>query len=53
VARHIACLVAKGFAQVEGIDFNETFSRIAWMESIWAMFVVVAIEDLEMHQMDF
>ncbi len=25
VARHIACLVAKGFAQVEGIDFNEHF----------------------------
>jgi hypothetical protein len=27
-------LVAKGFIQVEAIDFNETFSLIARMESI-------------------
>jgi hypothetical protein len=45
-------LVAKGFIQVEGIDINETFSLIAQMESIWIVFVVVAIANLEMYQMD-
>jgi len=28
VAKHKACLVAKGFTQVEGIDFNETISHV-------------------------
>jgi hypothetical protein len=32
MARHKACLVAKGFAQVEGINFNDIFSLIAQME---------------------
>ncbi len=34
MARHKAHLVAKGFIQVEGINFNETFSLTAQMESI-------------------
>lgn len=28
VARHKTCLVAIGFSQLEGIDFNETFSFV-------------------------
>ncbi len=52
VAKHKACLVAKGFTQVEGIDFNETFSHVQQMESIQTLLVIVDIEDLEVHQMD-
>jgi hypothetical protein len=29
VARHKGYLMAKGFTQVEGLDFNETFSIVA------------------------
>jgi hypothetical protein len=34
MASHKVCLVTKGLIQVEGINFNETFSLIARMESI-------------------
>ncbi len=44
--------MAKIFTQVEGIDFKETFSPFAQMKSIWDVFIVVAIEDFEVHQID-
>jgi hypothetical protein len=44
--------VARGFTQVEDIDFNEIFSFVAWMESIWIVFLILAIEYLKVHQMD-
>jgi hypothetical protein len=40
-------LVVKGFTQVEGVDFNETFSFVVWMESIQNMLVVVNIKDFK------
>ncbi len=52
MVRHMAHLVARGFTQIEGINLNETFSLVAWIESIWVVLVVVAIQDLEVYQMD-
>ena len=52
VDRHKAHLVAKGFSQVEGIDYTETFSPVAKMNSIHLVLSLVAPFKWEVHQMD-
>ena len=37
VTRNKARLVCKGYAQIEGIGFEETFSPVARMEAIWLL----------------
>lgn len=44
--------VAKGYHQVEGIDYKETFSLTANMTSVRALMQVAVQEDLTLHQMD-
>jgi len=50
--RYKACLVAKGFSQREGIDFNKVFSPVVKHSSIWVLLVIVALFDLELEQLD-
>jgi hypothetical protein len=45
-------LVTKGFSQVEGIDYNETFSHVAKMNSICLVLSLDASHKWEVHQMD-
>jgi len=47
-----ARLVAKGFTQLEGVDFDETFSPVARFESLRLLLVLAMLEDWEIHQMD-
>ena len=47
-----AKLVVKGFSQVEGIDYTETFAPIAKMNSICLVLSLVASYKWEVHQMD-
>jgi Reverse transcriptase (RNA-dependent DNA polymerase) len=47
-----AHLVAKGFTQVHGIDYDETFSPVARFESLRLLLVLTMLEDWEIHQMD-
>jgi len=49
VAMHKVHLVVRAFTQIEGFDFNETFSHVARMESIQVVFVVTTIENFEVH----
>jgi hypothetical protein len=49
---HKALLVSKGFSQVEGIDYNETFSPVSKMNSICLVLDLVASHKWEVHQMD-
>ena len=45
-------MVAKGYTQKEGIDYEETFSPVAMLKSIWILLVVAASLDYKIWQMD-
>jgi hypothetical protein len=47
-----ACLVVKGFTQIQGIDYDETFSPVAQFESLRLILALAMLEDWEIHQMD-
>ena len=44
-----ARVVAKGFTQVEGIDFHKVFSPVVKHSSIRTLLAIVAMEGLELH----
>jgi len=47
-----ARLVAKGFTQLEGVDFDETLSPVTRFESLRLLLALAMLEDWEIHQMD-
>ena len=52
VSVYKAQLVAKGFRQVQGVDYEETFSHVAMLKSIWILLAIAAYHDYEIWQMD-
>src|SRR6266536_2382456 len=47
-----ARLVAKDFRQVQGVDYDETFSPVAMLKSVRIMLAIAAFYDYEIWQMD-
>ena len=45
-------LSQKGFRQVQGVDYNETFSLVATLKFVGIMLVVAAFFDYEIWRMD-
>ena len=52
IERYKARLCAKGFSQVEGVDYSETFAPVAKLTSLRALLSMAAIQDLELQQLD-
>ncbi|CAL8099507.1 unnamed protein product [Prunus armeniaca] len=52
IDRYKAILVAKGFTQQEGVNYNETFSPMSTKDSLRVIMALVAHFDLHLHQMD-
>jgi hypothetical protein len=44
--------VAKGYSQVEGLDFDETFASIARLESIHILLAYTTHHGFKLYQMD-
>jgi hypothetical protein len=45
-------LVCKGYSQVEGINFEETFTLVARMEAIKMILAYACSKNIEVYQMD-
>ncbi|KAH9801517.1 Integrase catalytic domain-containing protein [Citrus sinensis] len=52
VVRNKARLVAQGYNQEEGIDFDETFAHVARLESIMMLLAYACHKDFILYQMD-
>ena len=52
VTRNKARLVCKGYAQVEGIDFDETFAPVSIIEAIRMFLTYACSIKIKVYQMD-
>ncbi|GJS65654.1 retrovirus-related pol polyprotein from transposon TNT 1-94 [Tanacetum coccineum] len=52
VSRNKAILVAKGYNQQEGIDYDETYAPVAKLESIQILLTLACVKDFKLYQMD-
>ncbi|GJU44720.1 retrovirus-related pol polyprotein from transposon TNT 1-94 [Tanacetum coccineum] len=52
VIRNKARLVAEGYAQEEGIDFEESFAPVARLEAVWIFVAYAAHKSFPIYQMD-
>ena len=52
VTHYRARLVAKGFSQTAGVDYEETFAPIARLDSLRLLLSLTANFDMEAHHID-
>ena len=52
IIRNKARLVAQGYTQIEGIDFDETFAPVARIESIRMLLSLACLYDFKLFQLD-
>jgi hypothetical protein len=50
--RNKAHLVAQGYSQVEGLDFGETFTPVARLETTRILLAFAASKGFKLYQMD-
>ncbi len=52
VVHYKARLIAQGYSQVEGVDYFDTYTPVAKLQSIQMILVLTACLNLEIHQID-
>jgi hypothetical protein len=52
VVRNKACLVAQGYSQVEGLDFDETFAPVTRLEAIRILLAFAVSKGFKLYQID-
>ena len=52
IDRHKARLVAQGYSQKYGLDYDETFCPVVRTESVRSVIALAAKKNLLLHQMD-
>lgn len=52
IAKHKARLIAKGYVQKEGLDYEETFAFVARIVTIHSLLALASHFDLTVYQMD-
>ena len=52
VIRNKAHLVSQGYAQVEGVDFDETFAPMARLEAIHLLLSISCFQKFKLYEMD-
>ncbi|GJV81387.1 retrovirus-related pol polyprotein from transposon TNT 1-94 [Tanacetum coccineum] len=52
ISRNKARLVAQGYNQQEGIDYDETYAPVARLESIRILIAIACVNDFKLYQMD-
>jgi len=53
VDRQKARTVVKGFTQVLGEDYDETYALVAWLESVWLVCAIATSRRLRLWQINF
>lgn len=52
IIKYKARLVVKGYAQKQGVDFDEVFAPVARLETVRLLLALAAHEGWEVHHMD-
>ncbi|GMK54928.1 hypothetical protein CspeluHIS016_0115140 [Cutaneotrichosporon spelunceum] len=52
ITKYKARLVARGFTQIQGVDYDESYAPVARMSSLRLLFTIAAVHDLELGQVD-
>ena len=52
IERCKACLVAQGYSQQEGLDYDETFSAVVRSECVRSVIALATMNNLRLYQMD-